>query len=364
MSFSLSLPSVKQLSAVYHENKTGVVLVKNANLLDLSEALGAVFAGLQTTDKTIPPQANYNKTVVSAVEKTGFFSFMNLLSQLYDFHDADFAFCTVNARLSSFPRPTKEEFKEFKFLYVLDSNMNLTLDDVFPIELIRAVRLHLMQLLFRFFKTYDVDEEFQTKDGKKHYVCDASKATFRSDGHTVATGDFCSFAEYLIKANRYLKRLTLELTEFSTPFREAARVAKAEREQFRKTQFQAQKAQNAQNAQKPQQTQKPQPTQNAPRLQSLKKTFNSDATPYEPSVNVWKERKAKAAEAAQAKAAEAAQAVEASDASGASETHVETASESEPETETSQQGEFKLVAKKKHTSAPQKKRDRFRPKRS
>jgi hypothetical protein len=344
MSFSLSFSSIQQFSAVYHENKTGKVLVKNASLLDLSEALGAVFAGLKTTDKTIPPQANYNTTVVSAVEKTGFFGFINLLGQLYDFYDADFAFCTVNTRLGSFPRPSKEEFQEFKHLYVLDSNMNLSLDDVFPIELIRAVRLHLMQLLFRFFKTYDVDEEYQTKDGKKHKTCNASNATYRSNGHTVATGEFCSFTEYLIKANLYLKQLSLELTEFSTPFREAALTAKAEREKFRKTQNAQQQTQNAQ-----QQTQKTQKPQQAQRQVSLKKTFNPNATPFDPSVNVWEERKVRVVKTVQ-------------ETPTVQETFQETVTPVESDVDTLQEGEFKLVSKKKNVVL--KKRDRFRTKRS
>ena len=356
MSFSSSLKVFSRLAGDYNNNKTGNRFLKNATLMDLTEALGAVFVGFETTDQTVPPQAKYNATVVSAFDKHRFFGFVSgLLNQLCDFYDSDFAFCTVNVPLGKFPRPTREEFQEFKQLYVLDHNMNLRLDEVLPIEIIRAVRLHLMNLLFRFFKTYDVDETYTTKDGKTHHTCDASKATFRSDGHTHTTADFYSFAEYLIKANRYLKQLTLELSEFSETFRTAALTAKAERVQYAKTQAQAKFAETKATKTKPIASASSTPS---PRQASLQKTFSVDAKPFVPSippaVNPWNKRKEATRAAAEAKANSA----------KADETVDETVDDEpiEPNTNHTNDGEFKLVTKKKHS--PPSKRDRFRSKRS
>lgn len=371
MSFSRSLPVFSQLAEQYNKNKSHKLFVKNATLIDLTEALGAVFVGFETTDKTVPPQAKYNATVVSALEKLHVFQFVSgLLDQLCDFYDSEFAFCTVNVPLGKFPRPSRDEFQQFKHLYVLDQNMNTTLGEVFPIEIFRAVRLHLMNLLFRFFNTYDVDETFVTKDGKTHYTCDSSKATFRSKGHNHTTAEFCSFAEYLIKANRYLKQLSLELTELSQPFRDAAQIAKAERVQYAKAQAQAKFAEAKAAKTKAAPVATASPTL-SPRQASLQKTFSVDAKPFvpatPPAVNPWNKRKeaseaAKAAKAA--REAQAQEAAEASEASGAEEA-VEPIEPIEPNTNSQNDGEYKLVAKKKRSDfAPQKKRDRFRAKRS
>jgi hypothetical protein len=356
MTFSSSLSVFQQLADEYNKNKTEKRFLGNATLLDLTEALGAVFVGFETTSETVPPQAKYNATVVSALEKKGFFKFTaGLLNQLCDFYDSGFAFCTVNVPLGKFPRPSREEFQQFKHLYVLDQNMSLPLADVFPIELIRAVRLHLMQLLFRFFKTYDVDETYSTKEGT-FQVCDPTKATFRSNGHTVATADFYSFAEYLVKANRYLKGLTLDLSEFVQPFRTAAQVAKAERAAYNKTQAKAHY--QAKTQAKPQ-TPAQSPT---PRQASLQKTFSVEAKPFvpasPPTVNPWKDRKAKHEATVAAAAAAAA-------ASPVSEPHSEPSSDVEPEVPvTENDGEFKVVAKKKRTNSPPQKRQRFRANRA
>lgn len=241
MSFSSSVEIFSQLADAYNDNKTGHLFLKNATLIDLTEALGAVFVGFKTTEETSPPQVKYNTTIISAFENQRFFSFVtDLLNRLYDFYNSDFGFCTVNMPLGKFPRPSREEFQENKHLYVFNHNLNLCLDEVYPLEIIRAVRLHLMTLLFRFFKTYDVNETYVAKDGKKHYICDASQATYRSNGNSRTTTEFLAFVEYLIEANRYIKQLSVELTEFSEPFRAAALAAKAERVQ------QAQQAQQAQ----------------------------------------------------------------------------------------------------------------------
>jgi len=302
MSYSSTLKDFTELASYSDENKTMDCNLRDATLVDLTEAFGTLFVGLKTTDQTVPPQAKYNATIISVFEKHNFFGFVSgLLKQLCNFYGSNFAFCTVNVPLGKFPRPSREQFQESKHLYVFDNNMNLCLKEVYPIEIIRAVRLYLRNLLFRFFKTYDVDESYTTKDGKTDYTCDPSKATFRSNGRTYASDDFCSFIEYLINANRYFKQLTLELSEFSEPLRTAAKTAKAERNQYSQ-----QKAQHY----------------------SLQKTFkNVDSTTN-------------------------------------GSTHAKVQSDAKVESPVLENdGDIKLVSKKKH-SPPQKNHERFRAKRS
>lgn len=367
-SFSLSV--FQDLATSYHTNSTGKQILRNASLIDLIESLGAIFAGFHTTPETISPQAKYNEIVVSAFAKQDFFKFTSgLLHQFYPHWDSEFAFCTVNVPLGKFPRPSREEFQQFKHLYVLDQNMNLPISEVSSIEFIRAVRLYLMQLLFRFFKTYDVDETF-AREGKTFQVCDPSKATFNSHGHAMTSEDFFSFLQCLIQANRYLKRFTLDLSEFVQPFRAAAQAAKADRAEYNAMR----KAALAEYRGKSKTKAQSQPTQSS-RQASLQKTFSVDARPFVPAppprVNSWKERKAKhdaavaAAEAAVAEAAVAevetvaAAATEAAEAAEAAETAVAAVAEV-ADTE----GEFTLVAKKKRSNIPPKTRQRFRPNRT
>ncbi len=238
-SFSDSLPILTRLAEDYKTNKVDSVFMKEANLIDLTEAMGSVLSKLNTTDETVPPQAKYNKIVVSAFENRNFFNFMKIMNRICDFYDADFAFCTVSVPLGRFPRPSREKFLEFKQLYVFDSNMDLRLGEVFPIELIRAIRLHLTNLLFRFFKTNNVHETFVTRDGKTQNVCEPCAASYRLNGRTVANEKFLNFIEYLIEANELVKCFTPELSEFSNAFREAAKIARAERDSFRTRQKQS-----------------------------------------------------------------------------------------------------------------------------
>jgi len=245
MSFQVSFPVISAIADAYTKYAEYDVVLKDATLVSLIDAVGALCAPLQTTDKTIPPQAEYNKIVVAGLEKIGFFHIFTELSKFGSYDDEEFADYTVLARLGSFPRPTKEEFKEFKHMYVLRDNLELKLSEVYPIELIRALRLCVSNLIFRFFRTYDVDEVRILKDGKKVKVCDPSTATYRI-GQTHRTNDrFVVFLTDLIKLYRFISQFSYELYEFVEPFKNAAAAAKKLRLAYKLSKLEEKKAEKA-----------------------------------------------------------------------------------------------------------------------
>lgn len=238
MSFMTSFPIVAKLNASYHSNNVGSIMIKNATLCDLIETLGNIMYSLQTTDKTIPPQVEYNRIVIDGLEKLGFFKFIKTLELLTHYEDEEFAFCSLLTELGRFPRPTKEEFQEFKQYYVLNTTMELMIDEVFPVEIVRAIRLHISQLLFRFFHTYDVNatrELVDKKEKKTIFVCDPENATYRvGDSHRTST-EFMSFMRLIVDASQYLSTLDIGLSDISGPFKTAAMTAKKMREDYKST---------------------------------------------------------------------------------------------------------------------------------
>lgn len=294
MSFQVSFPTISAIAATYNKYNEYDVVLKDATLVSLIDAIGALCAPLHTTDKTIPPQAEYNKIVVEGLEKIGFFAIFDEVVNFGCYDDEEFADCTVLTRLSSFPRPTKEEFKEFKHMYVLRDNLELKLSEVFPIELIRALRLCVSNLIFRFFRTYDVDEVRIMKDGKKVKICDPSTATYRIGSNHRSNDRFVIFLTDLIKLYRFISQFSYELTEFVEPFKSAALAAKKLRLEYKQTQTQAKKADKADKADKPKRT--------ATLTKAFVKTDKPkpgrvvDVSPP-PENNAWAERQAKIAEA-------------------------------------------------------------------
>jgi hypothetical protein len=245
MSFSSLSNSFSRLADDYNKNQTGKRPVKYANLVDLTEALGTVFSNLQTTESTIPPQAKYNATVSKAMGKLGVFSLVPLLNQICDFYTEDFGFCTTNVPLERFTAKSKEDFLEYRNFYVSNKVLNQTLDEIFPTEIIRAIRLYLQSLLFRFFKTYDVSEtrsvtDKKTKRETRVEICNSSNAYYRIGEKQLTNSSFMNCIDLIIEANKFIREFSLELDEITTPFREAAITAKLERYNFYKTNVQQQ----------------------------------------------------------------------------------------------------------------------------
>ncbi len=369
MSFQVSFPTISAIAASYTTYKEHDVLLKDASLVSLIDAVGALCAPLQTTDKTIPPQAEYNKIVVAGLEKIGFFRIFDELAKFGYYDDEDFANCTVLARLGSFPRPTKEEFHEFKHMYVLNSNLDLTLSEVFPVELIRALRLCVSNLIFRFFRTYDVDEVRILKDGKKVKVCNPSNATYRLDGSNRTSQQFVTFLSELIQLYRFISGFSYELTEFVEPFKSAAIAAKKLRLEYKNGQAQAKKADKGAKGVKADKTEKADGTSETKpaRTATLSKAFVKAnkpkvagpvvEVPPPPKNNAWADRQALIAEAQAAAAKAVADAQTQQQTEEASDD--ESSDDDGPVKEVqADEGEFKVVVTKR--AKPQRGGARFR----
>lgn len=227
---------------IYRAEKIGELPMKEANLEDLTFSLCQYFLDtLTTTDKTIPPQAKYVEIVNAGLSKLGFFKFVaQTLFRVIHYADSEFAKFTVLSQIESFSKITKEEYDDNKDYYLHRSVLEQQLKFVQPIELIRAVRLALQKLLFRFFHTYDVDE---TREVAKKIVkvCEPSNATFRCGDRQITTEEFRDFTEDLIAACQQVKAFSENLSEFRVVFVDAAKVAKQMR-----LDYQAQQAHQSQ----------------------------------------------------------------------------------------------------------------------
>ena len=225
----------------YRSENIGNVTMKDANLEDLAFSLCHYFVdSLTTTDKTIPPQAKYAELVNTGLTQLEFFKFVaQTLFRVIHYANSEFAKFTVLSRIESFSKITKEEYLDNKDYYLHRSVLEQQLKEVQPLELIRAVRLVLQQLLFRFFRTYNVDE---TREVAKKIVkvCDPSNATFRRGDHQITTEEFRDFTEDLITACHQVDAFSQDLSEFRDVFVNAAKAAKQMR-----LDYQAQKAQQS-----------------------------------------------------------------------------------------------------------------------
>jgi hypothetical protein len=213
--------------------KNGDILLKDANFLNLTNALCYYFnESLFSIVQTNLPQAKYAEIVVNGLKQLDFFKFVsNSMFNLYRYLYNDFAKFTVLAKVGSFSKVTKEEYLENKDYYLNRVVLEQQLKDVQPIELIRAVRLVLQQLLYRFFHTYDVDEKREV--GKKLIsVCNPSNATFIKGERRITTEEFCEFLEELCSSCRIINAFTPELCEFRDVFKSAATTAKQMRLEF------------------------------------------------------------------------------------------------------------------------------------
>jgi hypothetical protein len=222
--------TLNKLDDEYKRNETSRVLVKFARFTDLVETLGSVLNGLNPNGDETDPQTHYSRHVVKELENLDFYRTLLLLDKMADFCDSEFAFCTVGTSLNRFPRPTPEEFKEFKGFYVHNAVLNETVSSVYPVELIRAIRFYCCSILHRFFGTYDVTEKRDTKDGRE-LVCVSESATFRVGNSQRTSDDFVRFLELVCQVCQYFHQFETMLTEFVTPFRDAATLAKQMRDQ-------------------------------------------------------------------------------------------------------------------------------------
>jgi hypothetical protein len=222
-------------ASTYRNENVGNILMKDATLADLTYTLSQYFTdSLTTTEKTIPPQAKYAELVNTGLTQLNFFNFVaQSLFRVISYGDYEFGKFTVFSRVESFSKITKEEYLANKDYYLNRFVLEQQLKEVQPLEIIRAVRLALQQLIFRFFRTYDVNEkrEFGKKSVK---VCDPTSATFRRDDRQITTEEFRYFVEDLISACGLINKFTPELTEFRDVFVTAAKTAKQMRAEFQK----------------------------------------------------------------------------------------------------------------------------------
>ena len=258
-------------ASTYRTEKLGSLLMKEATLEDLTFALSRYFVDSHvTTPTTVPPQIEYAKIVDTGLAQLNFFKFVaQNLYALTSYANHDFGKFTVLSPVGSFSRVTKEEFTENKDYYLHRSVLEQQLSDVQPLELVRAVRLVLQKLVFRFFRTYDLDETREV--GKKVVkVCNPSDATFRRGDHTITTEDFRDFVETLLDACRVVNTYSPELKEFRDVFSQAARTAKQMREEYKQEQQQ-------QHHQHRQQQNHGQSSKSHPRFKSADKRFTQQS---------------------------------------------------------------------------------------
>jgi hypothetical protein len=268
----------------------------------------------------------YNKIVSDGLAQLNFAKLIQTLHGLVQYEQEEFSGCTLMSELGRFQRPSKEEFQEFKPFYVLNQTLDLTLEEVYPVEIVRAIRLHVSQLLFRFFRTYDVKatrEVVVEKTKKVVPVCDPSGATYRIGGSVRASQEFVQFMTLLVSAAEILSQFELNLSDVVEPFKVAAATAKKMRDEY--------KAKNRNSHSDKSAVESAKPSKSA--AQIFKKSDRTFTSAKVPDVNVWDVRKSKQTEQAQ--------------------TEAETQSQTEAETEQAQtesthddEGEFTLVVKK------------------
>lgn len=217
--------TLKKLATDYKKNETLKVLVKFARFSDLISSLGYVINELNTNGDETNPQTHYSRHIVKELNNLDFYPIILILDKISNFCDSEFAFCTIGSSLNRFTRPTLEEFKEFKGFYLHNAVLNKTVSSVYPVELIRAIRFYCCSILHRFFGTYDVNDKKETKDGRE-LICVPESATFRIKNSQRTSDEFIQFLELICEVCQYFHKFDNMLTQFVTPFLEAATIAK------------------------------------------------------------------------------------------------------------------------------------------
>ena len=300
-------PFIADASKVCRDEKMTDTPLGEAFLEEIAYSLCQNICNLSTTDKTVPPQAEYNRIVLSGLVSVDIPSLIQHLIRLSNYSEEPFAESSILATLRGFKRPSKEEFNDNRALYVHDKVLDTTISEVRDTDLIRAARLYVRNMMLRFFRTDDPDEKSENPRTKKMEPrCVPERCTFRRGDRYITTLEFSQFLGDLLAAQRLFLNYSDELDEFSF-YKDAALTAKKMRDDFA-TKRAAEKQttrdtvrspnpRRAQNTTKQVKTEKQVSTKSAATTQPTTRVFTS---PPPPVKNAWAERKKVADEAAAA----------------------------------------------------------------
>ena len=300
-------PFIADASKVCRDEKMTDTPLGEAYLEEIAYSLCQNICNLSTTDKTVPPQAEYNRIVLSGLVSVDIPSLIQHLIRLSNYSEEPFAESSILATLRGFKRPSKEEFNDNRALYVHDKVLDTTIGEVRDTDLIRAARLYVRNMMKRFFRTVDPDEMSHNPQSKKmEPVCMPERCTFRRGDRNITTLEFSQFLNDLLVTQRLFLDYSDDLDEFSF-YKDAALTAKKMREDFaakRATEKQTTRdtvrspnPRRAQNTTKHIKTDKREATKSDATTQPATRVF---ASPAPTTKNVWAERKKVADETAAA----------------------------------------------------------------
>ncbi len=285
----------------------------DATLVDFVEQYDVLFANMLKSGEKNPTQAAYAKTVADGLTRLGWTAASRKIAKLVSAASAPFAPATVESRFSSLQRVVKGEFDpeyhaSIRELYWTEfEEMSLG-------QIIKAVRVDICEMVFRFFHTYDLKEmRFDRESNKEVIVCLPQNATYRRGDHVYSDEEFVDFMSDLLDA--YSALLVIDFDAVRTLFREAGAAAKQMRDEFF-AKVAAEKAQQKRDSRTKAGISKPaapKETKAAP-AGHLKivavKSNGAVLASAPPARNPWAERKAVAeAKAAEPEAVEAVEAV-------------------------------------------------------
>ena len=201
---------------------------RHTNLVSLVNFLGLVFATAFDKCLSDPVQDKFNKTTAKVFD--GVATQLPVLYRLIGHCSEDFGNNTLLRRLSTFPRPSKEEYEEYKGFYINKKLSDTPLSEVYPSDVVRLIRFALGNLLFAIFHTFDPNEKKEVfVKGKMMNVdkCNPENATYLHNGRPTTSEAYHDFLTDLIALNKFFSKFTLELSELTSPFVDAAKTAKS-----------------------------------------------------------------------------------------------------------------------------------------
>ena len=291
-------PFIADAAKVCRDEKMTDTPIGEAYLEEIVYSLCHNICNLSTTDKTVPPQAEYNRIVLAGLVSADIPSIIQHLIRLSNYSDEHFAESSILATLRGFKRPSKEEFNDNRALYVHDKVLDTPIGEVRDTDVIRAARLYIRNMMLRFFRTVDPDEKSENPRTKKMEPrCVPESCTFRRGDRNITTQEFSQFLDDLLATQRLFLKYSDELDEFSF-YKDAALTAKKMRDDFftkraaeKQTTRDTVRSPNprrAQNTMKHVKTEKPVSTKPSAPVQTTTRVF-TPAPP--PAKNVWAERK-------------------------------------------------------------------------
>jgi hypothetical protein len=225
-------PFIADASKVCRDEKMTDTPLGEAYLEEIVYSLCHNICNLSTTDKTVPPQAEYNRIVLSGLVSVDTPSLIKHLIRLSNYSNEHFAESSILATLRGFKRPSKEEFNDNRALYVHDKLLDTTIGEVRDTDLIRAARLYVRNMMLRFFRTDDPDEKSENPRTKKMELrCVSERCTFRRGDRNITTQEFTQFLDDLLATQRLFLNYSDQLDEFSF-YKVAALTAKKMRDDF------------------------------------------------------------------------------------------------------------------------------------